>query len=93
MANECRIFEGVSVRGHSQVFPMPPIAYGTLSSGGSRTLNKSTNIIRVVSSLAGTIDFEATDGTDPTGSLSPHPIAADTPYDFGVKPGMIIRFD
>ncbi len=72
---------------------MPPLAYSTLSSGGSLTLNKSTNIVTVVSSIAGAVDFSTTANVDPDGTKSPFPIAANIPYDFSVRPGTKIRFD
>ena len=93
MANECKIFEMDQPRGLAPIRKVPFLARQQLSSGGTATLNKSTTLITVVSSLAGTVDFEATDGTDPTGSLAPFPIAADMPYDFDVRPGSKVRFD
>lgn len=72
---------------------MPPLVYSTLSSGGTVTLGKSTMLVAIESSIAGTVDFEATDGTDPTGALSPVPIQANTREYFDVKPGSKIRFD
>lgn len=94
MANECKVFEMTLPR--TQLAPLravPFLARTQASSGGTVTLNKSTQMVTVISTLAGTLDFTAADGTAPTGSLAPFPIAADTLYDFEVRPGTKIRFD
>lgn len=94
MANECKVFEMQAVRKASApIRPVPFLARTPLSSGGSVTLGKSTTMVTIVSSLAGTVDFSSASGTDPTGSLAPFPIAADREYDFDVRPGTKIRFD
>lgn len=94
MANECTVFEMQLPRTHNAALRVVPfLARTQASSGGTVTLTKSTQMVTIVSTLAGTVDFEATDGTDPTGSLAPFPIAADTLYDFEVRPGSKIRFD
>lgn len=94
MANECKVFEMREPRLRSaNLRPVPFLAYSTLSDNGTVTFNKSTMMVTVVSSLSGNLTFEATDGTDPDGTGAPFPIAADTFYDFDVRPGSIMRFD
>ena len=94
MANECKVFEQITPRNSTApIRTVPFLARTTLSSGGTCTFNKSTTVVTIVSSLAGTLDFEATDGTDPTGSLAPFPINANEYYDFDVRPGTKVRFD
>lgn len=92
MADECRVYEFTELRARGQVRPFPPLAYNRLSSGDPLVLNKSTNIITIVSSIDGEVDFQSTSGTAPDGTLSPFPITADRDYDFGVRPGTTIRF-
>lgn len=94
MADECKVFEQQAPR--SSLAPLrvvPFLAFTELSDTESATFGLSTQMVTVVSSLAGTLTFEATDGTDPDGTVAPFPIAADTPYDFDVKPGTKMRFD
>lgn len=94
MANECKIFEMRAPRGSSAPLRVVPfLAYSQLSTTGSATLTKSTVAITVYSTLAGSITFEATDGTNPDGTVAPFPIAANTYYDFDVRPGTVVRFD
>lgn len=93
MANECSIFEMISPPLGTQSRVVPFLAKQQLSTTETATLNKSTTRVTIISTLAGNVDFEATDGTDPTGSLAPFPIAANVLYDFVVRPGTKIRFD
>lgn len=95
MANECKVFEFADPRSLSApVPPMPPLAYGTLSTGGSRTLNKSTTVIGIQSTLAGTVDFTTTAGVAPDGTKSPVLIQANAAMvHYGVRGGTAIRFD
>ena len=94
MANECKVFEMIAPRNRAMSLRVVPfLARTQLSTGGSVTLNKSTSMVTVTSSLAGNLTFEETDGTDPDGTVDPFPIAADTFYDFEVRPGTKIRFD
>lgn len=94
MADECRVYEMHSPRSPiARLRPVPFLAYNTLSDNGTVTFGRSTTMISVISSLAGTLTFEATNGTDPDGSVAPFPIAADTYFDFDVRPGTIMRFD
>lgn len=94
MANECKVFEMIGPRhGNAPIRVVPFLAYTALSDNGTVTFNKSTQMVTVISSLAGTLTFEATDGTDPDGTVAPFPIIADTPYDFDVRPGTIMRYD
>jgi hypothetical protein len=86
------VFQFTELRARGQVRPMPPIAYDTLSTTESLTLNKSTHIVTIVSSLAGTIDFSTIANVDPDGTKSPFPINAAEAYDFGVRPGTKILF-
>lgn len=92
MANECRVFQFTEIRARGQVRPMPPLVYGTLSTTETVTLNKSTNMVTIVSSLAGTVDFSTITNVDPDGAKSPFPINANEAYDFGVRPGTKIKF-
>jgi hypothetical protein len=94
MSNECKVFQMRAPRNsHVAIRPVPFLAYSTLSDNESVMFNKSTQMITIVSSLAGTLTFEATDGTDPDGTVAPFPIIADTLYDFDVRPGTIMRYD
>lgn len=94
MANECKVFEMRAPRVRSvPIRTVPFLAYTALSDNGTVTFNKSTTMITVVSSLAGTLTFEATDGTDPDGTVAPFPIVADREYDFDVRGGSIMRYD
>lgn len=95
MANECKVFEQRTPRSAlAPIRTVPFLARQQLSSGGtSSAFNKSTQMVTIVSSLAGTVDFTATDGTAPTGSLAPFPINANQEYDFDVRPGTQVRFD
>lgn len=94
MANECKVFEMVGPRNQAApVRTVPFLAYTALSTAGTVTLNKSTVMVTVYSTLAGNLTFEAADGTDPDGTVAPFPIAASTLYDFDVRPGSKIRFD
>ena len=94
MANECTIFEmrGVRTNG-TPIRPVPFLARTTRSTGETVTLNKSTTMVTIVSTINGTVDFESTAGVAPTGSLAPFPILANQLYDFDVRPGSKIRFD
>ena len=94
MANECKVFEMRAPRnGRVPIRPVPFLAYNALSDNETVTFNKSTQMITVISSLAGTLTFEATNGTDPDGTVAPFPIVADREYDFDVRPGSIMRYD
>lgn len=93
MANECKVFEMIAPRGRAPVRPVPFLAYTQLSDDGTVTFGKSTGLVTVYSTLAGNLTFEATDGTDPDGTVAPFPIAASTHYDFDVRPGSKMRFD
>jgi hypothetical protein len=94
MANECKVFEMRAPRmANAQIRPVPFLAYNELSDNGTVTFNKSTVMVTVYSTLAGNLTFEATDGTDPDGTVAPFPIAASTHYDFDVRGGSIMRFD
>lgn len=92
MANECTVFEMITPRA-APLRVMPPLARTQVSTAGTVTLDKSTQMVTVISTLAGTLDFTSTAGVAPTGSLAPFPIAANTLYDFEVRPGTKIRFD
>ncbi len=94
MANECTVFEMRAPRYNNlPLRTVPFLARTQLSDNGTVTLNKSTVMVSIYSTLAGTLTFEATDGTDPDGTVAPFPIAATTYYDFDVRPGSIIRYD
>ena len=94
MANECKVYQQKTPRSSNAPLRVTPwIAYSALSTGGTVTLNKSTTMVTIQSAISGAVDFEAADGTDPDGTLGPFAIAANTPYDFDVKPGSKIRFD
>lgn len=94
MANECKVFEMIRPRTSlAPIRTVPFLAYSQLSDNGTVTFNKSTTMVSVFSTLAGNLTFEATDGTDPDGTVAPFPIAANTYYDFDVRPGSIMRFD
>lgn len=94
MSNECKVFEMIAPRNaNAPIRTVPFLARQQLSSGGlSAAFNRSTRMITVVSTLAGTLDFTSADGTAPTGSLAPFPIAADTLYDFDVRAGTKVMF-
>lgn len=95
MANECKVFEQQAPRNpHSPNRVVPFLAKQTLSTTGvSAAFNKSTQMITVVSSLAGVLTFTRADGTDPDGTTNTFPIVADREYDFDVRPGTKVRFD
>lgn len=94
MSNECKVFEMAMPRSSlAPVRRVPFLARTTLSTAGSVTLNRSTVLVTIVSSIAGTVDFTSSAGVDPTGSLAPFPINANQEYDFDVRPGTKIRFD
>ena len=95
MANECTVFEMQTPRngGSAPIRVVPFLARTQVSTAGTVTLNKSTAMVSVYSTLAGTLDFTSAAGVAPTGSLAPFPIAANTLYDFDVRPGTKIRFD
>lgn len=94
MANECKVFEQRAPRDKNAPIRVAPfIERQQLSSGGtSAAFNRSTTMITVVSSLAGTLDFTTTAGVDPTGSAMPFPINANQEYDFSVRPGTKVKF-
>jgi hypothetical protein len=94
MANECTVFEMILPRtDRASLRVVPFLARTQVSTAGTVTLDKSTQMVTVVSTLAGTLDFTSTAGVAPTGSLAPFPIAANVFYDFEVRPGTKIRFD
>ena len=94
MANECTVFQMQTPRtGTAPIRTVPFLARTQVSTAGTVTFTKSTAMISVYSTLAGTLDFSAADGTAPTGSLAAFPIAANTLYDFDVRPGTKVRFD
>jgi hypothetical protein len=92
MADECTVFEMIAPRG-PQLRVAPFLARTQLSTTETVTLGKSTQMVSVYSTLAGTLDFTSAAGVDPTGSLAPFPIVAGDVYDFEVRPGTKIRFD
>jgi hypothetical protein len=94
MANECKVFEQIVPRDPTApVRTVPFLARQQLSSGGlSAAFSKSTRIVTIVSSIAGTVDFTSTAGVDPTGSLAPFPINANQEYDFSVRGGTKVYF-
>ena len=95
MANECKVFEMIQPRSSlATIRPVPFLARQQLSTGGTSTaFNKSTKMVTIVSSIAGTVDFTFTAGVAPTGSLAPFPINANQEYDFDVRGGTQVRFD
>jgi hypothetical protein len=95
MANECTVFEMQTPRsgGSAPIRPVPFLARTQVSSTGTVTFTKSTVMVSIYSTLAGTVDFTSTAGVAPTGALAPFPIAANTLYDFDVRPGTKVRFD
>ena len=94
MANECKVFQQQSPRSRNAPIRVVPWKdYDTLSDNDVITLGLGTTMITVISSVAGTLDFEPVAGTTPDGTLNPFSIAASTLYDFDVKPGMKMRFD
>lgn len=92
MANECQIEEYADLRGNAPVAAAPPLAVSHLSSGGTATLNKSTVLVVITSTIAGTVDFTSTAGVDPTGSLAPVSIAAAERREWNVRGGTKIKF-
>jgi hypothetical protein len=94
MANECTVFEmrGPRIR-NAPLRTVPFLARTQLSDDGVITFNKSTTMISVYSTSAGTLDFATLSVTTPTGSTNPFPIAANTLYDFDVLGGSKMRFD
>lgn len=94
MANECKIFEMALPRqALAPIRTVPFLAKQQLSSTGtSAAFTRSTRMVTIVSSLAGTLEFSSATGTDPSGSGDTFPIAADTLYDFDVRPGTKVRF-
>lgn len=94
MANECSVFEMVLPRqALAPIRTVPFLAKQLLSSGSvSAAFNKSTRMVTIVSSIAGTVEFSDTANTDPSGSGDTFPIAANTPYDFDVRPNTKVRF-
>lgn len=95
MANECRVYQFAAVRDkNTPVPPMPPLVYSTLSTTGSVTLNKSTTVVGICTSLAGTVDFSTIANVDPDGTKSPVPVQANVDMVcFSVRPGSKVRFD
>jgi len=94
MANECQVFEMVLPRqALAPIRTVPFLAKQALSSGAvSTAFNKSTRMVTIVSSIAGTVEFSTASNGDPAGSGDTFPIAANTPYDFDVRPGTKVRF-
>ena len=94
MANECNVFEMQTPRtGTAPIRTVPFLARTQLSSTGSVTLNKSTTMITVYSTLAGGLTFTSTAGVAPDGTGIRWPVLANTLYDFDVRPGTAVRFD
>lgn len=93
MANECTVFEMQAPRGRAEIRVVPFLNRQQASSGGTITFGKSTQMITVHSTLAGTLDFTSAANVDPTGSLAPFPIEAGILYDFDVRPGTKVRFN
>lgn len=93
MANECKVFEMQSLRNRAEIFVVPFLAYTELSDNGVVTFGKSTQMINVYSSLAGTLTFSSASGTTPDGTVAPFPINALEHYQFDVRPGTVMRFD
>lgn len=94
MANECKVFEMIYPRSpQAPLRSVPFLASQALSTTGtSAAFNKSTRMVTIVSSLAGTVEFSTTAGVDPSGATDLFPIAANIPYDFDVRPGTKVRF-
>jgi hypothetical protein len=94
MANECKVFEMQAPRNpHTPLRVVPFLDYTALSDNGTVAFDRSTQMITVVSSLAGVLTFASTSGTAPDGTVAPFPILADILYDFDVRPGTVMRFD
>ena len=94
MANECTIFEmGAPRVANAPIRKVPFLVRSQLSDDGVVTFGKSTTMISVYSTLAGTLDFATPSVATPTGSTNPFPIAANTLYDFDVPPNSKMRFD
>ena len=97
MSNECKIFEMGEPRvKNAPIRKVPFLAKQQLSTTNvSAAFNKSTKMITIVSSLAGTVEFSRfANGADvdPDGNGMTFPISADVPYDFDVMPGKKVRF-
>ena len=94
MANECKVFEMQVPRNpHVPVCTVPFLAKQTLSTTGvSAAFTKSTQLIRIKSSLAGTVEFSTVAGAAPDGTGMTYPIEADKAEDFSVRPGTKVRF-
>jgi len=94
MSNECKIFEMALPRqALAPIMTVPFLAKQQLSSGStSAAFTKSTRMITIISTLAGTVEFTTAAGVDPSGSGDTFPIAADTRYDFDVRPATKVRF-
>lgn len=94
MADECKVYEQIGPRNpNAPIRVVPFLAFQELSSGEtSAAFNRSTGMITVVSSLAGTLDFTTAAGVAPTGSAAPFPIAANEVYDFDVRAGTQVKF-
>lgn len=95
MADECEVFEMRAPRNReAPIRPVPFLAKQLLDSAEtSAAFNKSTQMVTVVSSLAGRLTFTTAAGVDPDGSTMSFPINANQEYDFDVKPGTKVRFD
>ena len=96
MANECTVFEMQPPRiANAALRSVPFLAVTQISAGGTVTLNKSTTMVSVYSTLAGGVTFSSTANANPSGTAAERfPIAASgTPADFDVRPGTKIRFD
>lgn len=94
MADECKVFEMIAPRGNKAPLRVVPfLARQVLSSTElSAAFNKSTQMVTIVSSIAGTVDFTSTAGDAPDGTLAPFPINANQEYDFEVRPGTKVFF-
>lgn len=93
MANECTVWEMRQPRLRTDIRVVPFLARTVLSDNGTVTLNKSTVMITVKTTLAGSVTFTETDGTAPDGTNKPFLMNINQEYDFDVRGGTVMRFD
>lgn len=93
MANECKVYEQRAPRDvNAPIMTVPFLAKQSLSTTGtSAAFNKSTTMVSIVSTLAGTVEFSSVTA-DPSGAGDTFPINANETYHFSVRGGTKVRF-